>query len=546
MTASRSHVRVAMPSGTVDSEPGRAFIQERLGVFAFWNALLSFGFLVLRVAAEVRLNPAFRPGILLSASYLCHAAGSASAFGLWLIARHGPPLPAAWLRRLDAAAAVAIGACFAGMGAALAGSGATFVNQPHVAMLTATLAVAFTMMWRAVAVPSTAARTAAVTTAAVAPLMAADVVTLGGSVPLSASGAAAPLFAAAWGVMTIVTATVTSSVVFGLRREVQRVQRLGQYTLEEKIGEGAMGIVYRASHAMLRRPTAIKLLPPDRAGQVNLKRFEREVQLTAQLTHPNTVAIYDYGRTPDGVFYYAMELLDGLNLEDLVRRYGAQPAGRVVHILRQMCGALAEAHALGVIHRDIKPANVILTNRGGVPDVAKVVDFGLVTRLDSGSDAAATLDRAPVVAGTPLYFSPEAIAAPEGIDARSDLYALGAVGYLLLTGQRLFEARTILELCAHHLHTPPVPPSVRLGRATDPALEAALLRCLAKEPSDRPPSALALDEMLGRSAAAGDWSLDDARAWWGVHRQETSRAAAPTSDPEAETVTVDLTGRAAH
>jgi serine/threonine-protein kinase len=546
MTASRSHVRVAMPSGTVDSEPGRAFIQERLGVFAFWNALLSFGFLVLRVVAEVRLNPAFRPGVLLSASYLCHAAGSASALGLWLIARHGPAMSASSLRRLDAAAAVAIGACFAGMGAALAGSGATFVNQPHVAMLTATLAVAFTMMWRAVAVPSTAARTAAVTTAAVAPLMAADVVTLAGSVPLSASSAAAPLFAAAWGVMTIVTATVTSSVVFGLRREVQRVQRLGQYTLEERIGEGAMGIVYRASHAMLRRPTAIKLLPPDRAGQVNLKRFEREVQLTAQLTHPNTVAIYDYGRTPDGVFYYAMELLDGLNLEDLVRRYGAQPAGRVVHILRQVCGALAEAHALGVIHRDIKPANVILTMRGGVPDVAKVVDFGLVTRLDTGSDAAATLDRAPVVAGTPLYFSPEAIAAPERIDARSDIYALGAVGYLLLTGQRLFEARTILELCAHHLHTPPVPPSVRLGRATDPGLEAALLRCLAKEPSDRPSSALALDEMLARSAAAGDWPLDDARAWWGVHRQETSRAAAPTSDPEAETVTVDLTGRAAH
>jgi serine/threonine protein kinase len=179
-----------------------------------------------------------------------------------------------------------------------------------------------------------------------------------------------------------------------------------------------------------------------------------------------------------------------------------------------------------------------------VPDVAKVVDYGLVTRLDTGSDAAATLDRAPVVAGTPLYFSPEAIAAPERIDARSDIYALGAVGYLLLTGQRLFEARTILELCAHHLHTPPVPPSVRLGRATDPLLETTLLQCLAKEPADRPPSAVALEEMLGRSAAAGEWTFDDARAWWRIHRRETSDAAAPTSDPEAETMTVDLTGRA--
>ena len=544
MTASRPHVRVAMPSGTVDSEPGRAFIQERLGVFAVWNALLSFGFLVLRVLAEVRLNPAFAPDGLLASSYIFHAAGSAAAFGLWLLVRRRRPFSARSLRWLDAATTATIGACFAGMGAALAGRGATFVNLPHVAMLTATLAVAFTMMWRAVAVPSTAGRTAAITSAAVAPLMAADIVTLAGEVPLSASGAAAPLFAAAWGLMTIVTATVTSSVVFGLRREVQRVQRLGQYTLEEKIGEGAMGLVYRASHAMLRRPTAIKLLPPDRAGEVNLRRFEREVQLTAQLTHPNTVAIYDYGRTPDGVFYYAMELLDGLNLEDLVRRYGAQPGGRVVHILRQVCGALAEAHALGVIHRDIKPANVILTVRGGQPDVAKVVDFGLVTRLDTGqAELSATLDRAPVVAGTPLYFSPEAIAAPDQIDARSDLYALGAVGYLLLTGQRLFEARTIMELCAHHLHTPPVPPSVRLGRAIDPTLEAALLRCLAKEPSDRPPSALALDELLQGCVAAAEWSADDARAWWRAHRQEASRAAAPTSDPEAATMTVDLTVR---
>jgi eukaryotic-like serine/threonine-protein kinase len=544
MTASRSHVRVAMPSGTVDSEPGRAFIQERMAVFAVWNAVLSFGFLVLRVIAEFRLNPGFGPGILLSASYAFHAAGSAAAFSVWLVVRRARALSSGWLRSLDAGATVTIGACFAGMGAALASSEGTFVNQPHVAMLTATLAVAFTMMWRAVAVPSTAMRTAAVTTAAVAPLMTADVVTLAGEVPLSAAGAAAPLFAAAWGVMTIVTSTVASSVVFGLRREVQRVQRLGQYTLEEKIGEGAMGIVYRASHAMLRRPTAIKLLPPDRAGQVNLKRFEREVQLTAQLTHPNTVAIYDYGRTPDGVFYYAMELLEGLNLEDLVRRYGAQPDGRVIHILRQVCGALGEAHALGVIHRDIKPANVILTVRGGEPDVAKVVDFGLVTRLDTGGAASSeTLDGAPVVAGTPLYFSPEAIAAPDQIDARSDLYALGVVGYLLLTGQRLFEGRTIMELCAHHLHTPPMPPSVRLGRAIDPTLEAALLRCLAKAPSDRPPGALALDETLRSAAAATDWTTDDARAWWRMHWQDTSRAAARTIDPEAATMTVDLTVR---
>jgi serine/threonine-protein kinase len=305
-----------------------------------------------------------------------------------------------------------------------------------------------------------------------------------------------------------------------------------------------MGVVYRARHAMLRRPTAIKLLPPERAGETALKRFEREVQLTAQLTHPNTVAIYDYGRTPDGVFYYAMELLDGLNLQDLVRRCGPLPAGRVIHVLQQICGALAEAHGLGVVHRDIKPANVILGVRGGDPDVAKVVDFGLVTRLDTGNAAAlATLDTAPVIAGTPLYLSPEAITAPDQIDGRSDIYSLGAVGYLLLTGQPLFEGRTVAELCAHHLHTAPTPPSARLGFPVDGSLEALLLQCLAKAPADRPASALALHAALGNCPSAGSWTSEDARAWWRAHGAEVSRVRTGVADPDAATISVDIASR---
>jgi PAS domain S-box-containing protein len=320
-----------------------------------------------------------------------------------------------------------------------------------------------------------------------------------------------------------------------LREEVERV-RLGQYTLDEKIGEGGMGVVYRARHAMLRRPTAIKLLPPQRMGHKNLERFEREVQLTAMLTHPNTVAIYDYGRTPDGVFYYAMEFLDGINLEDLVRRFGAQPQGRVISILRQVCKALAEAHDLGVIHRDIKPGNIMLTVRGGEPDVVKVVDFGLVKELDTDSGLSSETN---VLVGTPLYLSPEAISIPGAIDARADLYALGAVGYFLVTGQPLFEGRTIMEICAHHLHTAPVPPSVRLGRPVGRHLEAVLLSCLEKDPARRPPTAMAVHDALAASNAASDWSTDDPQRWWAAYRRDGPATSRPT---EVETIGGGLGG----
>jgi eukaryotic-like serine/threonine-protein kinase len=332
-------------------------------------------------------------------------------------------------------------------------------------------------------------------------------------------------------------------VVFGLRREVQRARQLGQYTLDEKIGEGAMGVVYRARQTLLRRPTAIKLLPPERTGQKNLQRFEREVQLTASLTHPNTVAIYDYGRTPDGIFYYATEYLDGIDLEDLIRRFGAQPAGRVIHILRQVCRALSEAHGLGVIHRDIKPGNIILTVRGGEPDVAKVVDFGLVKEIDATNATQTMSVDGNVLVGTPLYFSPEAISMPDEVEPRSDLYALGAVGYLLLTGEPLFEGRTIVELCAHHLHTRPIPPSQRVEHDIDPDLEAILLRCLEKSAEDRPASALPLHDALATCAAAAEWSSADAHQWWERYRANVAEPLPMDRGTETETVAVDLEAR---
>jgi eukaryotic-like serine/threonine-protein kinase len=339
MSGSRSHFHIAISSGGLDTEQGREFFQERLAIFTFWIALLSFSFLPLRLGLEAAFSPDFtwaralgRPGIA------PHAISSLTMAVVYLVTRRSKLFSIRTLTTIDAAATTIVGVSFSLMGAALARNGGLLISDPMVAMLTATLAIAFTVIWRAVVIPSTPYRTATLTTLAVLPLVGADVWMLALSHPGGVHAAAAP-FAVLWAIVTVAISIVASNVVFGLRREVERVRRLGQYTLDEKIGEGAMGIVYRARHAMLRRPTAIKLLPPQRMGQKNLQRFEQEVQLTAMLTHPNTVAIYDYGRTPDGVFYYAMEFLDGINLEDLVRRYMAQPAGRVISILRQVCRA---------------------------------------------------------------------------------------------------------------------------------------------------------------------------------------------------------------
>ena len=269
-----------------------------------------------------------------------------------------------------------------------------------------------------------------------------------------------------WSVV-VALAVAFSRTIHGLRKEVQKI-RLGQYTLEEKLGQGGMGVVYRASHAMLRRPTAIKLLS-NSTDPSALARFEREVQRTAMLTHPNTVTVFDYGRTPDGVFYYAMELLDGATLDEIVEVDGPQPAARVIHLLDQAAASLAEAHGAGLIHRDVKPGNILVVERGGISDLVKVLDFGLVKdigpRRDDGPSAAPTLTVANAITGTPLYMSPEAVVAPETADPRSDLYALGAVGYWLLTGTHVFSG-SLVEVCAHHLHSEPEPPSARLRAAS--------------------------------------------------------------------------------
>jgi serine/threonine-protein kinase len=314
-----------------------------------------------------------------------------------------------------------------------------------------------------------------------------------------------------WATFTVVLATLISNVTFHLRRSVARARRLGQYTLLEKIGQGGMGVVYRAEHEMLRRPTAIKVLPLRSAGEQSLRRFEREAQMTARLTNPHTVSIYDYGRTPEGAFYYVMEYLDGVDLERLVRETGPLPPGRVVHILMQVCEALAEAHGAGLIHRDIKPANILLSDRGGVPDFAKVLDFGLVKELDESRDA--RLTRENVLAGTPNYLAPETLDAGSSPDPRSDLYALGAVAYYLLTGAPLFEGGAI-QVIQSHLQAVPQTPSARLGRPLPGKLERLVLECLEKDPNLRPESAKALMDRLAACDDVEPWSADEARRWW--------------------------------
>ena len=296
------------------------------------------------------------------------------------------------------------------------------------------------------------------------------------------------------------------------RKAAMKAKQLGQYALDEEIGSGGFGTVFRGHHALMRRPVAVKLLDPLLANEHSIARFEREVQLTCGLTHPNTIALYDYGRTPDGLFYYAMEYLEGVALDKLVQDFGRQPEGRVVHILRQVCGSLAEAHRQGLVHRDIKPANIYLTQRGGIPDFVKVLDFGLVKARNLEGQMELTGTTATL--GTPLYMSPEAVEHPDRVDARSDLYSLGCVGYYLLTGETVFAGLSVGEVLMQQVRSVPEKPSVRLREPVSADLEDLLMSCLAKKPEGRPASAEALDAALAKCAAAGAWDREHAGEWW--------------------------------
>jgi eukaryotic-like serine/threonine-protein kinase len=309
---------------------------------------------------------------------------------------------------------------------------------------------------------------------------------------------------------------------------IRRLQELGCYELLEKLDHGGMGEIWKARHRMLARPVAVKLIRPELLGAKSpveaaslVGRFQREAEATSVLHSPHTVALHDFGVTPEGAFYYVMELLDGLDLETLVRRHGPVPPERAIQFLIQACDSLAEAHAVGLIHRDVKPANMIACRWGLKWDFLKVLDFGLVKATSSmGGDDHLTSDG--VIAGTPGYMAPEAALGEQALDSRVDVYGLGCVAYWLLTGERVFGGRTAVEVLLHHVKTPPVPPSERSGTKIPAAFEALVLSCLAKDPNERPPSAEWLAARLAECETSGDWTPARARAWW-----ETSQTALP-------------------
>jgi len=324
-----------------------------------------------------------------------------------------------------------------------------------------------------------------------------------------------PIEIAFWVIATLLLMALTGIIAFSLvvrrmGRRIEKMTQLGQYTLEEKLGEGGMGKVYLARHALLRRPTAIKLISGPNLDRETLGRFEHEVQLTSQLTHPNTIEIYDYGNTRDGVFYYVMEYLPGIDLARLIELEGAIPANRAAHILCQVCGSLQEAHDRGLIHRDIKPMNIILTERGGQLDFAKLLDFGLVKEVTAVTGHTVS----DAIPGTPPYIAPERLGDPHNIDCRSDLYSLGAVAFNLLTGKPLFEGSSAMDIAYKVVANPA--PRISEYVKVEPELEELVSDCLERDPAARPPSAQAVCERL-QAIIRKPWTQADARDWWTQH-----------------------------
>lgn len=331
--------------------------------------------------------------------------------------------------------------------------------------------------------------------------------------------------------LVVIMSYVGARVVYGLGTEVSRARELGSYRLVERLGQGGMGEVWRAKHRMLARPAAIKLIRPSlsqdgRPGvsEDAVRRFEREAQAIARLRSPHTVELFDFGIADDGAFYYVMELLDGVDVDRLVRRSGPVPAERAIHVLRQVCHSLSEAESCGLVHRDIKPGNIFLCRYGEDYDFVKVLDFGIVKTEKSTGDTGPALTMENAVQGTPAFIAPEQALGGTNLDGRADIYATGCVAYWLLTGQLVFTAETPMALLLHHARTSPTPPSVRTELPIPPALDQIVLSCLAKDPLERPQSARELSRRLAEVDVVSAWTEERARDWWVRHQPSRPEA----------------------
>jgi tRNA A-37 threonylcarbamoyl transferase component Bud32 len=336
-----------------------------------------------------------------------------------------------------------------------------------------------------------------------------------------------------------VAAVVPSRMFQKMGRRLKEARDLGSYELEQRLGEGGMGEVWRARHRLLARPAAIKLVRPamltsgsDAEARTTLRRFESEAQATAALTSPNTIRLFDFGITDEGSFYYVMELLDGRDMASLVAEFGPLPSSRVIYLLRQVCHSLAEAHSRGMVHRDVKPANIFVCRMGLEHDFVKVLDFGLVqvTGPTPARDLTQSLAALEGVVGTPAFMAPEVIVGHQQVDHRADIYALGCVAYFLLTGQQVFQGGTQMQALIDHVSTRPVPPSARSSQSIPRAMDALVLACLEKDPARRPPDALAVRQRLLECDGAGDWSNAQASVWWRTHLPAREPGAAPVFD----------------
>jgi hypothetical protein len=332
-------------------------------------------------------------------------------------------------------------------------------------------------------------------------------------------------------ILSTMMAYVGARVVYTLGKAVTEARELGSYRLVERLGQGGMGEVWRAKHRLLARPAAIKLIRTADSGSSlssdeAVRRFEREAQVTAALSSPHTVQLFDFGVADDGRFYYVMELLDGLDLETLVRRHGPVPANRVIYLLRQVCHSLAEAESIGLVHRDIKPANLFVGKYGGEYDFVKVLDFGIAKDADHLMETGAlAFTRDNILRGTPAYIAPEQALGGSAIDSRADIYAVGCVAYFLLTAQLVFTADTPMGVVVHHAHTAPTPPSERSELPIPPALDELVMACLAKQPGDRPQSARELSRRLAAVDGIEPWTDERARHWWDTHEPASPQAA---------------------